>query len=184
MNSQAVILALASFYLCASSALADSSMIESDLTHSYHYVDRYEIMIDASPRDVWPHLLDLDSWMYRFDMVHEAGPAGAEGEVVRLYEGQEFLFQIVKVIPERLIVGVNLPSSIEGEDSVGVSMITLAAANGGTLVSNFMSRQYDWSQETPNPVKQRRSSEEFREFNGTLWSGFLARLKELAEQER
>ncbi|MEJ2133557.1 MAG: hypothetical protein P8Y95_18495 [Gammaproteobacteria bacterium] len=138
--------------------------------------------MESELADVWPHVVDVGEWMHGFDMQHESGPMKSEGEVLRLYEGQDFFFQIVKVIPERMMVAVNLPSSMQGERSVGVSMITLAAVDDKTLVSNFMSRQYDWSEQAPNPVKARRQSEEFREFNRTTWRGFLTRLKQLAEE--
>ena len=36
---------------------------DNELANAYHYVDRYEILIDASPQEVWPRLLDLGSWM-------------------------------------------------------------------------------------------------------------------------
>ncbi len=171
----------------AQSVSAQEGIIESNLSDSYHYVDHYEVLIDAAPGDVWPHVLDFASWMDRFDMLHESGPVRAEGQILRPYEGQEFLVEIVKLIPERIVVSVNLPSSSEGEESVGISMITLAEVDGRTLVSNFMSRQYDRSQDAPdqdapNRSKARRASEEFKDFNRTLWDGFLANLKRLAEQ--
>lgn len=176
-----LILALANVF-AANSSMADSSMLESEFADSYHYVDHYEVMIDASPQEVWPHILDLRSWMHEFNMLHESGPPGSEGEILRLYEGQDFFLQVVKIIPERMILSVNLPSSIGGEDSVGVSMMTLAEVDGGTLVTNFMSRRYDGAGDAFTGLQERRNSDEYKEFNERMWTDFLLRLKELVEQ--
>ncbi len=154
---------------------------DSDIANAYHYIDRYEVMIDASPREVWPHLLDFASWMHQFDMEHESGPATGEGATYRLYEGQDFFFKVVAEIPERMVVGINLPSTMEGEASVGASMMTLAAFDGRTLVTNFMARQYEWREAEANPIKSRRESADFKEINRRLWDGFLGRLKDLVE---
>lgn len=158
------------------------SVVESDFANAYHYVDHYEVMIDAPPQEVWPKLLDFASWMHEFDMEHQSGPETAPGAVYRIYEGQDLLFEVVKVIPEKMILGVNLPSMLEGEASVGMSMITLAEFDGQTLVTNFMSRQYEWHQQEPNPSKSRRESADFKEFNQRVWDNFFARLKELVER--
>src|SRR5690606_42014095 len=77
------------------------SVVESEFANAYHYVDRYEVMIDAPPEEVWPKLLDFASWMHEFDMVHQSGPKTAEGAVYRIYEGQNFFFEIATVVPER-----------------------------------------------------------------------------------
>jgi hypothetical protein len=153
----------------------------SDLANSYHYMDRYEIMIDASPQEVWPRLLDFGSWMYDFDMKHESGPEAGEGATYRLYEGQDFFFRVVAVVPEKMVVGINLPSTLEGEASVGVAMMALAEFDGRTLVSNFMARQYEWHDADPNPIRARRESVDFQEFNERMWNGFLERLRDLVE---
>lgn len=170
------------FLLTGGQAPAAESMLESELADSYHYIDKYEILINAPAALIWPHLVDLGSWMNSFSMIHESGPVNGEGEILRLYEGEEFYLQIVKLIPQRMLVGVNLPSSIENEDSVGVVMITLAEFEEGTLASIFMSRQYDWPGPGDNPIKQRRETATFVEFNNTIYKGFLERLKELSEE--
>ena len=185
MNPRAwIVLLVVTSPFTGRSLSANDRMIESELADSYHYVDHYEVLIDAPSEDVWPHLLDMGSWMHGFDMLHESGPTGSEGQVLRIYEGQDFFLEIVKIIPGRVLVGVNLPSNMEGEESVGISMMTLTDVDGKTLVSNFMSRRYDWAEDAPNPLKERRGSGAFRELNRSLWEDSLARLKALAEHSR
>ena len=170
-------------FLLVQDAFAESSIIESSVSNTYIYTDHYEVLINRPAEEVWPHLLDLGSWMYDFEMALEDGEPQAEGALYRLYSGEDFFYLIVKIIPGRMIVGVNLPSNMEGEESVGIAMFTLAEVGGKTLVTNFMSRQYDWPVEEPSPIKQRRESEDFKAFNSDMWGRFLGRLKEVTERE-
>jgi len=165
-------------------ASAATVIVDSELSDSYYFVDTYEVMIDRPAVDVWPHLLDVASWMYEFSMIHESGPYQAEGEVFRLYAGQDFFMEIAKLIPGKLIVAINLPSTMLGEDSVGVSLISLTEVDGKTLVSNFMSRHFAGSLEAPNSLRQRRESQEFQANTRNTWNNYLTRLRELAEASR
>lgn len=162
-------------------ASADTVIIDSELADSYHFVDTYEVLIDEPPVKVWPHLVAVGSWMYEFSMIPESGPKDAEGAVFRLYEGQDYFMQLAKVIPGRLLVAVNLPSSVGGEELVGIGMLTLTEVDGKTLVSNFMTRQSVRTQGTSNTLRERRQSAEFQENTRDQWNRFLARLRELAE---
>lgn len=156
-------------------------IIDSRLADSYHFVDTYEIVIDRSPADVWPFLVDQTLWL-NSEMMHESGPRNAEGEVLRLYPGQEFFIEIVDMIAERMLVVANLPSNIDGEESVGIAMMTLTDVAGSTLVSVFMARHYYWTGDGANPVRARRESAEFRAFNRATWDDqLLPRLRDLVE---
>jgi hypothetical protein len=162
-------------------ASAEPFFVDSDAADSYHFVDAYEIVIDRTPEVVWPILVDQSLWT-DFEMIHESGPRNAEGEVLRLYPGQDFFVQIVNLIPERMMVVANLPSTMEGEASIGLAMLTLADLGGKTLVSNFMVRYYDWTADGPNPLRARRESAEYQAFNREMWQErYLPRLRELAE---
>ncbi|HSG66450.1 MAG TPA: hypothetical protein VLD39_15685, partial [Gammaproteobacteria bacterium] len=163
-------------------AFAETAIIDSELASAYHFVDTYEILIDRPPDVVWPQLVNIGSWMHEFAMIHESGPVGAEGEVLRLYEGQDFFVEIVKVVPGKLILIANLPSTMQGEEMVGVGMLTLTEVDGKSLVSNFMSRHMSWPDRAENPLRARRESAEYRELNRELWQQeFFGRLRELAE---
>jgi hypothetical protein len=170
--------------VATSLASAETVIVDSDLTDSYYFVDTYEVLIDAPAEDIWPHLLDVASWMFEFSMIHESGPHNAEGEVFRLYEGQDFFVEIAKILPGKLLVLVNLPSTMQDEESVGIGMTSLTAVGGKTLVSHFMSRHYDWSLAAPNPLRERRASQDFQENTRVTWDKFLNRLRELAEGTR
>ena len=168
--------------ICARFGSAETLIIDSELASAYHFVDTYEVLIDSPPDVVWPHLLDFKSWMQGVAMIHESGPVGAEGEVLRLYEGEEFFVEITKIVPGEMVLIANLPSTMEGEDMVGVSMLTLTEVGGKSLVSNFMSRHMNWPEATPNPLRARRESAEYRAFNHEMQAQALGRLRELAER--
>ena len=162
-------------------ARGEPFIIDSRLADSYHFVDTYEIVIDRPPADVWPYLVDQATWL-NAEIAHESGPHDAEGEILRLYPGQDFFVEIVKLIPERMFALANLPSNIDGEESVGIAMLTLTDLGGQTLVSSFMARHYYWTGDGPNPLRERRASEEFQEFNRAAWEDeLLPRLRELVE---
>ena len=127
-----------------SSALAEPVILDSELASSYHFFDTYEVLIDAPPEDVWPDLLNARSWQYKFDLSHVSGPVNAEGEVLRIYEGEDFFMEISRIIPEKMIVSTLLPATMQDEDALGIGMLTLSEVDGKTLVSNFMARKYDW----------------------------------------
>lgn len=166
-------------------AHAESLIVDSELADAYHFVDTYETIIDAPPAVVWPQIANIRSWMDAASMIHEAGPYGAEGEVFRLYEGQDYFAEAVKLIPNTLLLLANLPANVEGEDMVGIAMITLTDIGGQTLVSSFMSRQFHWPVDAENPLRARRESAEYREFNRAAWEDrFFVRLHELVEQSQ
>ena len=160
---------------------ADTMIIDSRLADAYDFVDTYEILIDAAPDDVWPHLVDVASWMYEFSMIHESGPQQAEGEVFRLYEGQDYFLELVKLVPGKLMVGVNLPSLAAGEQLTGIGMFTLTEVDGKTLVSNFMARHSAWIETAPNTLRDTRESADFQQRTRDRWNRFLSRLRELSE---
>lgn len=162
-------------------ASAETVIIDSELAPSYHFVDTYEIWIDESPDKVWPHLLNVASWMYDFSMIHESGAENEEGATYRLYEGQEYYIQLAKLIPEKLVVAVNLPSSVGGEQLAGIGMFVLTEIDGKTLLSNFMTRHFVELDDSGNVLRETRVSPEFQRTTQERWNRFLTRLKELAE---
>ena len=152
-------------------------------TADYHVVTHHQVTIKRPAADVYPHVVDFGSWI-GFDFVHVAGPDAGEGAIYRLYRDQDFFFQITRLIPDKLVVGVNLPSDFQGEQSSGVAVISLIELEGETVVTVTMSRQYDWTGEGPNPNQKARASKEFQENTRIMWEErFLPRLAELAGHE-
>lgn len=86
--------------------------------------DVFSVEVNTPASAVWNQLVDVGSWMYDFDLLMVSGTPGQEGEVRRLYPGQEFFIKITKLIPNKLLVFANLPSSFNGEYSTGVAVIT------------------------------------------------------------
>ncbi len=149
---------------------------------SYHFVSHYRVTIGASARIVWSHLINLGSWMFEFEMSHVAGTPGQEGEIRRLYAGQDFFMLITHSVPGELLVIANLPSTFKGEFSTGIGVISLVESEGKTTVDLTMSRRYSWDEERQNPMQQVRESPEFIENTRAMWEDrFLQRLRILSE---
>lgn len=120
--------------------------------------------------------------MYEFDLSFESVAPGQEGEVRRLYSGQEFFIEITKIIPDELLVFANLPSKHNGEYSTGVAVITLSENDGITTVNLTMSRRFSWESAEPNPHRSVHESPEFHQHARAMWQDrFLGRLKSLVE---
>ena len=178
----AVLLILLAVLGYAGHARASDAITAEPGGAAYHYVSHYSVEIAASASAVWPHLLNMGAWMYEFEMSPVRGNPGEEGEVRRLYPGQDFMVQIVKVIPNRLLVIANLPSTFNEEYATGVGVITLHEVDGRTGVDLTMSRRYSWQGIGPNPQQQTRESADFREQTRAMWEDrFLGRLRSLAE---
>ncbi len=107
--------ALAAAALLAAAARASETVTPEPDGSSYHFVAHYAVDVDASSSAVWDQLVDIGSWMYEFELAHESGLPGQEGEVRRLYPGQDFFVEITKVIPNELLVFANLPATSNGE---------------------------------------------------------------------
>lgn len=175
--------AIATWVLGVSTTWASETVTAEPDGASYHFVAHYSVEIDRPAADVWKHLIDVGSWMYEFDLTLESGTPGQEGEVRRLYAGQDFFIEITKVIPDKLLVFVNLPSTFDGEHSTGVAIVTLEEFDDVTRVNLTMSRRYTWDKPQPNPYRSNRESAEFQERARAMWEDrFLDRLRSLAEE--
>lgn len=164
-------------------ATAQISPLDTNAGESYYYTDHYETLINKPVADVWPFIVDLGSWMAGLKEANETPPVGVEGEVIRLYG--DFYIEVVKAIPEKMLLMVNLPGTQQGEATQGIAMITAQETDGKTLVSLFMSRVYYWFQADQNSLRQRRESSNFAKSRQTLYKDkFLGKLKELAEAEK
>lgn len=167
--------------LGTATAKGQISPLESEIGASYYYTDHYEVLIEKPVEDVWPHILEMGSWM-PWAAADEGGSVVSEGDIINLYE--DFYIEVAKVLPESMILLVNLPNSQEGEDTQGLAMVTAKEADGKTLVSLFMSRIYYWFSIDENGLRERRSTSEFRASRrATYKENFLLKLKELAESE-
>ena len=168
--------------LASSPSWSSGTITDEPEENSYHYTSHYSIDIAASAEEVWKHLVDLGSWMHDLEMAHVGGTPGAEGEVLRLYPGQDFLVQVIRKIRPKLLVIANLPSTFRDEFSTGSSVITLHQSGDITTVDMTNVRRYTWRGEGPNPVKEERSSPEFSDNAREMWQErFLGRLRALAE---
>ncbi len=151
---------------------------------TYNFVTHYRVVINAPRADVWPVLVDLKSWMYEFELATLSGQPGQEGQVLRLYAGQDFKVQVLRVVPDELLVLANLPMTFEDEFVTGIGVMTLHETDSGTEVALTMSRRYTWNGEGDNPLRVTRSSAAFQDRTRAMWQDrFLERLKMLAESK-
>lgn len=162
-------------------ATASETLTPEPAPDTYNYVSTYRVGIDAPAAAVWPHLINLGSWMYDFEMAPEQGEAGTVGQVLRLYAGQDFFVQILGMTPNENLVVANLPAMFRDEYSTGVAVMDLVETEGRTTLSLTMSRRYTWQGEGENPLRAMRSSDEFKQGSEATWNRFLDRLKSLAE---
>ncbi len=174
------ILLLTVLLLASSILFASETLTEEPDDNSYNYVSHYSIEINAPVEVVWSNLVNFGSWMYEFEMETISGQGELEGQVLRLYEGQDFFMQVTKAIDNELLVIVNLPSSMEGELSTGIAVTSMREINGNTTVNLTMSRRYTWSGRGENHLKSRRQSKTFNDNTRALWNRFLGRLAELS----
>jgi hypothetical protein len=160
-------------------AQAQISPLDSELGDSYYYIDHYEVVIEKPIHEVWPHVLEMGSWM-PWTAAEEGSLKISQGDVINLYD--DFYIEIVRVIPESMVLLVNLPNSQEAEDTQGMAMLTAKESEGRTLVSLFMSRIYYWFDPGENELRERRATNEFSSSRrSTYKENFLSKLKELAE---
>ena len=159
-----------------------ASLTPEPSSETYNFVAHYRVQIDASREAVWPYLIDFKSWMYEFELSTIAGTPGSEGQVVRLYEGQDFKIQVTRVIHDEMVAIVNLPITFDGELGTGTAVMTLHDSAGGCEMALTMSRRYSWQGEGENPLRATRETAEFHARTDAMWQDrFLTRLKALAE---
>lgn len=114
------------------------------------YVSVAGITIDAPPRIVLAHVLDMGSWVFDFHFEHVSGEIDGEGDIEHLWPvGAEDLqgtatiaesdrrtvLKTVTVIPEKLWYRINPPKVHDGVNITGVNLILLSEANGKTIVT-------------------------------------------------
>ncbi|WP_299944215.1 hypothetical protein [uncultured Microbulbifer sp.] len=164
----------------ASHVFAQVSNIESNFGDSYYYVDHFEIIIDKPANEVWPHVLEMGKWMPWMNQGNSKDSQISENDRVHLYG--EFYIEVVKIIPQKMILLANLPAVEEGEESQGVAMVSISESNGVTQVSMFMSRIYNWFEPEINYKRATRESVEFsNQRKSTFRDNFLGKLKQLSE---
>ncbi|KAA9129655.1 hypothetical protein F3N42_14925 [Marinihelvus fidelis] len=160
---------------------AQVSALETDGASAYYYTDHFEVLIDRPVDETWLHVVELGTWMPW--MASEDSPTGTavEGRRVTLYGDN--VMEVVKVIPDRMILLANLPVEENGEHSQGTAMVSVMATGDGTLVSIFMNRVYIQVDDVESPQRAKRESTAFAEQRRkTFRDGFLSTLKHLAEQ--
>jgi len=155
-------------------ASAQVDPLKGAVGRSYYYVDHYEVVIDHQSSEVWPVLVDLASWLPGLAEANDPMPPVTQGSVLHLYD--DFYMEVARVIPERMVLLVNLPSSQEGEDTQGIAMISAYGIGEKTLVSIFMSRIY---------FSATRESDDFTESRrATYEENVLRRLQVAVENAR
>jgi hypothetical protein len=179
-NFSLALICLFGAFILSVSAMAQISELDAGLGDSYYYVDHFEIIIDKPLSDVWPHVIAMGKWMPWMASKDSPNEIASEGQKVNLYG--DFYIEVVKVIPQKMILLTNLPGVERGEQSQGIAMVSVIEINGKTLVSIFMSRIYNWFEPTENPQREIRESTDFaKQRKATFKDNFLEKLKQLSE---
>lgn len=149
---------------------------------TYNFVTHHREIIHATPEVIWPVLIDLKAWMYDFDLTTESGNPGEPGQILNLYQGQDFKLQLIAAEPGRLLAFANLPITFQGEFGTGVGIFTLHKQGARTEISLTGVRRYTWQDATStNDLRKRRESPGFQQQTDATWQRFLKRLKALSE---
>lgn len=168
--------------MCIAESKASETLSDEAAGKTYHFTTHYRSVINASPQAVWSVLIDLQAWLYEFELATEAGLAGQPGQILNLYPGQDFKLQVIASDPPRMLVLANLPLTFQGEFGTGVGVFTLHKQGDQTEVALTGSRRYTWRGDGVNPLRQRRATEQFQQASRRMWQDrFLGRLKQLAE---
>lgn len=178
--SGALILAL--FVSGATAHAASETLTDEPSSEAYNFVSHYRVTIDAPANEVWPILIDFQSWMSGFEQSTVSGTPGSPGHVLRLYEGQDFMTQVTGVEPQKMLSVVNLPLTFNGEYGTGVGAFTLHEMDDRTEVSLTMSRRYTPAGEGFGKLKTTRQSSEFQARTRAMWQDqLLGNLKSIVE---
>lgn len=167
--------------LIASSAMAQVQPLDIEEGASYYHSDHFEVAIDAPLGDVWPHIENMGSWMPWMKKPEGETQQISEGDIINLYGN--FNVEVAKIVPENMVLIVNLPSEDRAEKSQGIAMVSVSAIDEQrTVVSIYMSRIYYWFSALENAQRVTRSSEEFAKSRKDMFQNlFLTNLKALAE---
>lgn len=125
--------AIRAVFLLAAVFGAASAAAQS--THTFDFITHNEVVIAASPAEVWPHLRNVNAWKMGARTSHAGGPKDGVGE--RLAAAPDgapapaYFIETVELAPaRRWTIRLNTP----GGDLMGYATWTLAPANGGTIV--------------------------------------------------
>lgn len=166
------------------SSASHASVTSLEVTgDSYYYTDHFEVTIDRPLNDAWPYVQAMGLWIpWVAGSDNNTGPV-AEGDLINVYSS--FYVEVVKVIPEKMIVMVNLPNSQPSEGTQGIVMVTVkSVAENKTLVSIFMSRVYFWFSDSKNELRSKREMEGFTNYRRKKFKdNLLKNLKLLAESK-
>ncbi|MEM7002130.1 MAG: SRPBCC family protein [Pseudomonadota bacterium] len=169
-------------WTCIAESKASETLSDEAAGKTYHFTTHYRSVINASPQAVWAVLIDLQAWMYEFELATETGMPGQPGQILNLYSGQDFKLQVIASDPPRMLVLANLPLTFQGEFGTGVGVFTLHKQGDQTEVALTGTRRYAWRGDGVNPLRQRRAEKQFQQATRRMWQRrFLGRLKQLVE---
>jgi hypothetical protein len=150
---------------------------------SFDFITHTEVFIAASPAEIWPHLLDTNSWRSAgHRLISDSGVPGEIGERFKAVsdgggDGDSFHYYVVNV---ELAPGKRRTIRLVTPDQrlIGYASWALSAVDGGTRVEYHVYSQIEPPLDaTGKPVPKERIFESF--YQGVN-AGFLA-LKQIIE---
>lgn len=113
-------------------SFAQIQNLESGLGNSYNYADHFDIVINKPVDEVWPHVINMSTWMSWMANKNTETSEVLEGDKINLYG--DFYIEVAKVIPKKMILLVNPPAIERGEQTQGIAMVSIVEHDGKTLV--------------------------------------------------
>ena len=89
----------------------EANVDQVPLLETLDYSAHYEIIINATPKEVWPYMVDFELWL-PYKVIHVEGEKNKAGELNRFVnaKGESFYQKVLNVIPFKHFsekVGVN-----------------------------------------------------------------------------
>lgn len=146
-----------------------------------------ELMLDASIKEAWPHVVNYPAWQNYSIVQRESGEPGQEGEVVLLKKEEAgmtfppYFARTIKLEPERRIIWKIYPQTKDAErDYFGFVEFRVYEANGKTrfcysTLYEFLLRYRDKSELEAFRRQQDQNAE-------TMYSTVFQKLKDLVEK--
>lgn len=161
-------------------------MSEHTKTAPVYLVVSGEMLIDASPAQTWPHVVNYPSWQSYSTVQTVEGTPGAEGEVVVLRKDEAgFVFppyhaRTIKIEPERKIIWKTYLDPGAGDpDGFGIVEFRLYPKGGQTVF------WYNLIYEFQVRYREERELAEFLEMQKSNFAALIAsthpKLKQLVE---
>lgn len=146
-----------------------------------------ELMIDATPATIWPHILNYPEWQ-KFSITERVeGVPNSEGEVVLLkkieagFDFPPYHARTIKLDPEKRIIWKTYPEREDDRSFFGIVEFTLAPTGPATRFNYNILYEFLLSDATVEEADAFRNSQ--RQSSQDVFDAIFPRLKALSEAD-